>query len=634
MAGLISRLLGRGASADTKARMLAQAQVDLLLREGNALEDGNDPTAAMVRYDEARRIAPDDVRVHMNAGNALMQLQRFELAAASYREGIRIAPDNARLRFNLAGLLATEGNRVDAEEQLREALRIEPGLGEAAVALALILSTTGRAAEAEAQLRTALVHRPEYSGAALNLGQLLLEQNRFDEAIDYMALGADIAPDALSSMLFPLNNQPGLSLAEIFARHRRVGKAIERRAGARFELSANDRNPDRCLRIGYVSGDFGLHPVGMLMRPVLEHHHTGVVEIHCYSNLLTPGPETEVLRRLSPYWHDTSRLAYDALTEQIRRDGIDILIDLSRHTSRNRLQVFARHPAPVQATWMGYLNTTGIAAMDYRICDWHTDPAGDAEAMFIEQLVRLPHSQWCYEPWFAPPQFVRDREPSGAIRFGSVNRFTKISDATADLWSQILRAVPGAELAILDVPAESRDALLDRFVARGVERARIAISGRQPLAAYYATIGNLDIALDTFPYNGGTTTLDTLWMGTPLVALRGDRAIARGACSILSSLALPELIADSPAAYVDINVRLARDSAWRATLQADLRRRLAASPLMDAEAFVTDLESCYRTCGGPVRGYRLMTMPCPVGSGITRYFRSSNQASSASFCPR
>ena len=234
--------------------------------------------------------------------------------------------------------------------------------------------------------------------------------------------------------------------------------------------------------------------------------------------------------------------------------------------------------------------------MDYRICDWHTDPDERSQARHTERLYRLPHSQWCYRPWgeVAPVPRAHPDRPD-AIVFGSFNQYPKLSDTCIDLWSQVLARVPESEIVVFDLRNEDmRQRVRDRFARNGIDPARIATRGRENLAGFYAAISATDIALDSFPYNGATTTLDVLWMGVPLVALAGERSIARGGVSILRSLGLEELVAQTAEEYVDLNVRLAADRGWRDALRALLRQRMLASPLMDLPRFVEDLESCFR----------------------------------------
>lgn len=604
---------------------------DRLIAQGNTLEDNGDFEAALRCYQEALHAAPGYPRAHMNIGNALQRLGRLDEAIAAQREASRCAPDYAPARFNLAALLVAAGDLVAAESELRVVLRLQPEVAEAAVLLAEVLASTGRAGEAETELQRALRLRPDYAGAALNLGLLYMDNNKMDEAEAMLdqaramdpalatiasALGTlylrtgrvtdarralrqalDRDPSlhgAQSPLLFSLNLIAESDPASIYREHARIGEAIVRSVNPGFVSWTNRPDPERKVKIGYVSGDFRRHPIGLLLRPILERHDRARHEVHCYSNHRTVDDMTRVLQRSVEHWHDIAADTDRAVADQIRRDAIDILVDLSGHTDRNRLTVFAAHPAPVQVAWLGYLNTTGLATMDYRICDWHTDPEGAPELLHTERLHRMPHSQWCYAPYYDVPLVSQDRR-SDALILGSFNQYMKISDSSLDLWCQILAALPEARLLALGVPGGSaQDAFRRRIARRNVDPARVAVRDRLGILEYFTAIASVDVALDTYPYNGATTTLDTLWMGVPTVALRGDRGIARGGYSILQSLNLPELIASSPAEYVAINVRLGRDRNWRDRLRMTLRNDLAASPLMDAAGFVADLESAYR----------------------------------------
>jgi len=338
-----------------------------------------------------------------------------------------------------------------------------------------------------------------------------------------------------------------------------------------------------------------MHPVAVFLRPILEQHDRKHFEIYCYSNYSEPNPIADFLGERTDCWRDIAGMSDADFAVCVRDDEIDVLVDLSGHTARNRLPVFARHPAPVQVTWLGYLNTTGLPAMDYRLSDWHSDPAG-SETLNSEKLVRMPHSQWCYMPWHeASVEPVPHADRPGAIVFGSFNQDRKVSDDCLGAWAQILRSVPAAELLVLDFhdPAKQRN-LTERIERLGLDPARIEIRGRESIARYFASMSNVDVALDTFPYGGATTTLDTLWMGVPIVALRGDRGISRSSYSILKSLGADDLIAETREAYVELNVRVALDRAWRERLRATLRDRLIQSPLMDAKGFTVALESRYR----------------------------------------
>jgi protein O-GlcNAc transferase len=393
-----------------------------------------------------------------------------------------------------------------------------------------------------------------------------------------------------SSYLFSLNLRDDVDAPAVAKAHFAFGEAVGGRAPRRSPVRS--RAPR--VRVGYVSGDLMKHPVGLFLRPLLRHHDRERFETFCYTNSHIEDELSAELRGASDHWRSIAGREDPWAEALIRADALDILVDLSGHTARNRLGLFARRPAPVQATWLGYLNTTGLEAMDYRICDAHTDPEGATEALNAETLVRLPHSQWCYAPYY-DVALDGAREAGGPVTFGSFNQFVKVSDSGLDAWCEILRRVPESRLRVHGVPpGVTAEDFRGRLEARGVCGDRVTLTGRIAIHDYFAAIRAVDIALDSMPYNGATTTLDTLWMGTPVVALRGERAIGRGSYSIARAAGLEELVAYSPAEYVEANVRLAHDAPARAALRRCLRPRLEASPLMDGPRFTRDVEACYR----------------------------------------
>ena len=513
----------------------ASVEADQAIGRGNALEDRGEFAAALDCYREAVAAAPQHPRAHLNVGNALRQLHLDGEAARAYRDALEIDPGYAHAHFNLATLLAVIGDREGAKAELRDVLRLQPGM-------------VDKVLDAESFLLFSAAFR------------------------------GDVDPEALAR------------------EHFRVGAALARAAGPAFGAWTNPPFPERRLRVGYVSGDFGNHPVALFLRPILARHDRKSFEVYCYSSTGEESAQAREFLTLVDGWREISGVDDQRVAEGIRADGIDVLVDLSGHTERNRLGVFARHPAPIQVTWLGYLNTSGLREMDYRICDLLTDPVGATEHLHTEQLWRMPDSQWCYEPW-GEVQSVAQPHPAdpAAIVFGSFNQYAKVSDASLDLWCRILAVVSGSRIEVYDVRESGlRETILDRFARRGVDPARVGVHARLAIHDYHAAIADSDIALDTLPHTGATTTLDALWMGVPLVALRGGRGISRSSCSILSSLGMPELVAGSEDDYVKLNVRLARDANWRQALRASLRPRLAASPLMDAPRFVADLEAAYR----------------------------------------
>jgi predicted O-linked N-acetylglucosamine transferase (SPINDLY family) len=353
------------------------------------------------------------------------------------------------------------------------------------------------------------------------------------------------------------------------------------------------------LRIGYVSPDFRRHPVGYFMRPIFAHHDPEQVEVFVYSDLLRGDIVTEFFRSHAHTWRDTHALTDEELAEQIRADEIDILIDLTLHMAHSRLLTFARKPAPVQATYLGYAHGTGLAAMDYKLTDRYLDPPGMNEAFHTETLVRLPtETNFCCEPEPGAPEVGElPARAKGYVTFSSTNTLMKINAKVIETWCQILQQVPGARLLLtataLASPA-TQERVRARFTAHGIAADRIEIGNLAGVESGFSALAQADIALDTFPYNGGTTTANALWMGLPVITLAGQSPISRQGVSFLSNLRLTELIARSREQYVSIAVDLARDLDRLAALRAGMRERMLASPIMDGAGFVLGLEGIYR----------------------------------------
>jgi predicted O-linked N-acetylglucosamine transferase (SPINDLY family) len=349
------------------------------------------------------------------------------------------------------------------------------------------------------------------------------------------------------------------------------------------------------LKIGYVSPNFGHHVVGQNFFPLLSKHDRREFTVHCYSTVLRPDPFTEVLREQADNWRNVAGMSDEALAEIIRRDGIDVLVDLSSHMAENRLLVFARKPAPVQVTYLGYCASTGLSAMDYRLSDPYLDPAEADLSLYSEQTVRLPETYWCYTsagptPEPSPPP----SQSAGFITFGCLNNFAKVSPGALDLWAEILAGLPGSQMIVHSYAGSHLAAVRDRFAAAGVSADRLEFLPKLPWSQYVQTYSRIDIALDPFPYGGGITTCDALWMGVPVVTLAGQTAVGRGGKSILSNLGLVELTTRRPRQYVQTALTLAKSPQRLAELRGDLRRRMLTSPLMNAAKFARSVEVAYR----------------------------------------
>ena len=589
--------MGRDTIPETAASSALSAE--RLIEQGNALEDAGDFRGALARYQRAAEMAPGVARAHMNIGNALHALERWDEAVAAARKAVDCEPDLPQARFNLALFLSKQGNHLAAERQLDEALRLNPDLVAARILRAHIFEDRSLHERAESEYRLAVSAAPCDAAALLNVGMFYLRQGCPEEASDWLRR-AKVADAHMrgsdSDYAFALNFRSDLTRDEVARQHFAIGRAMMTGSVPPIAPWDNEPDADRRLRIGYVSGDFGPHPVGLFIRPVLQSHDRSAFEVFCYSNLTESTFITKALQAHAGHWRDIARLDDNAVSSLVRQDRIDILVDLAGHTNRGRLKLFASRPAPIQVTWLGYLNTTGVPAIDYRITDGHTDPVQWTESWHSETLVRMPNSQWCYMPWYDVASVPSPHpERPDAVIFGSFNQYAKLTERTLRLWARVLNELPESQLIVLDVRDQwHRDHLQNRLRRAGIGAARVTLRERQSFERYFAAMANVDIALDTTPYNGATTTLDALWMGVPVVALCGDRGISRGSYSILRTAGLDELIAYSDDEYVERHVQLARNAELRRQLRRSLRQRLASSPVTDARSFTGALEERFR----------------------------------------
>jgi predicted O-linked N-acetylglucosamine transferase (SPINDLY family) len=602
--------------------------------------DGESAEACYLKALEIRPQFPEAamaLAIHFEAAN------RIEEAQSWLRRTVAANPRHEVAIFDLCRLLLAQGKVGEAEQQLRSAVAENPQLTGAYCALGDICRADGRQTDARNWYTKALavgdpVAAPEdksmLARAASAVGLMLIREDRWEDAtiqlrraiellpelvdpyinLAYMEMrkacphaAADLYrkataadPDALlprSYLLFTLNMVDDIDPKEIFAEHQRFGEWLEGRTQQRFHSYANPIDPARTLRVGYMSGDFRVHPVAQFIAPLLEDHEPSLVQPFCYSNTRERDEHTDELeRRFAGNWRDITRLDDDGVAALVREDEIDILVDLSGHTGNSRIAVFAQRPAPIQVTWLGYLNTTGLKSMDYRLVDHHTDPVGEADTLHTERLIRLPDSQWAYWPVFEVPimRAQRKSDPTRVV-FGSFNQFSKLSDRCLATWGQIMARVPDARLRVAGLPPGNiEEHLLRRLERVGIAGTRVEVARRMPQMQYLRAFNEIDIALDSMPYNGATTTLDTLWMGVPVVGLVGTRSISRGTYSILKTLGMDELIAQTPEQYVELNVRLAIDADWRNSLHDRLRDMLRRSPLTDVSGFTENLEAAYR----------------------------------------
>jgi predicted O-linked N-acetylglucosamine transferase (SPINDLY family) len=580
---------------------------------------------------------------HLNLGNALRALGRGEEALESYARATERDPGRFAAWFNF-GQLARERGRADAAVAgFRRALALDPTSDDAAFGLAMALietraegdDRTANATAAVALLEPRWARAPDQAQMRYLLATALEACGRWTEAAAHLEAVAQARPDvaevhnrlancynrlgraaeavreyretfrldpafhhALTSVLGALNSVADATPEAVLEAHREWARLVAAPLYPAAPRFANVRDPARRLRVGYVSPDLRRHPVGTLFAPVLDRHDAGAFETFCYYNFPRGDAVTERMRRAAHHWRDVSHIDDAALAEQVRADGIDILVDLAGHTTHTRLPAFARRPAPVQVSWLGYFNTTGIDTMDWFVTDPHSSPPGQ-ERYFVEKLMRLPATRFCYEPpEFMPEVSALPAQRNGFVTFGCFNSLAKLNPGVLKLWAGILAAVPDARLA-LQASALSDAPNRERFraIARecGIPDDRLALRPFVPLEHAAASYHGVDIALDPFPFCGGMTSLDALWMGVPVVTLPHVMIAGRQTASMLANLDLMELVASDEAHYVDIATGLARDLDRLAGLRSGLRERFKRSPLADYAGFTRELERAYRT---------------------------------------
>jgi predicted O-linked N-acetylglucosamine transferase (SPINDLY family) len=632
-----NRLEDRGEHAQAcalyrQAIAMAPQLADAHLNLGIGLEASGDAAGAMACYEKALALEPRSAAANYNLGKLLYSrgapdrarpllaraleiradfldarlvhayvlhaMGELPAAAAELAAVLRHRPGDLSLRVILAQIRQALGDLAGAAAELEVVLSIKPDWKEALYNYGTAVMAQGREPEAERALRRVLELDPDFRLAYRMLGSLLHRQGRIDELLELCRAGRDRRPgdlDLESFELFALLFSDGLSEEELFRRHRDFGERLEGAHTVRIGKGDRRRAKDR-LRIGYLSGDLNYHPVGLFLLPVLERHDRDGFETYCYA---VEGRRDEFTRRLAGaahVWRDAGALSDEQLAELVRGDEIDILVDLAGHSGTSRLGVFARQPAPVQASWLGYLNTTGLSRIHYRITDRICDPEPLTQQWHTERLLRLPDSQWCYRPFVAAPHAQRPAlSANGFVTFGSFNQAAKLSRRTLSLWAKILDGVPSARLLVAGVAkGAAEEVLRRRLLLAGADAARVQFAPFLPVKDYLQLYAQVDIALDPMPYSGGTTTCDALWMGVPVLTLPGRRSASRSAASVLTAAALTEWICQDEADYLRRALAFAADSDHLAALRLSLRERLRASPLMDERRFARSLEDAYR----------------------------------------
>jgi predicted O-linked N-acetylglucosamine transferase (SPINDLY family) len=551
---------------ETLAR--APDDADAVFNLGNALHGLGRQREAIDRYRQALTLRPDHADALINLGNVHTELGEFALGMKAYDAALRAQPDSVVALNNAACLMRMLGHIDDAESALRRALQLDPGNAALHDTLGNVYKDAGELDEAIASFRRSLELDPGSAPTHSNLAYTLGFK----------------APEAGPVLEECLRWNERFAAALPWCAH---GQPASRDDMEHGELS-------RRLKIGYVSPDFREHCQSLFTIPLLSRHDHAAFEIFCYASVKRPDDHTRRIADYADVWRDVRALNDEALCRLIREDRIDIVVDLTMHMAGGRPLLFARKPAPIQIAWLAYPGTTGIGAMDYRLSDPRLDPEG-FDAHYSERTLRLPDSYWCYDPLTHSPGV--NELPAierGYLTLGCLNNPCKLSDHTLRLWGSVMRALPGARLLVMVPPGRHRRHLSQRLGEQGIAADRTEFRAFQPRGEYLCSYHDIDLGLDTFPYNGHTTSLDSLWMGVPVVTRVGRTSVGRGGLSQLFQLDLPELAAESDEAFVGIAAALGQDLSRLAALRRELRTRLERSALMDASRFARHVEQAYR----------------------------------------
>lgn len=589
--------LYRAALAERPDHAFANNNLAILLRAQRRWEE------AVACYRRALAHNPEDAQVYNNLTCVLSDMGQEAQAARVGMLAVSLRPDYAEAWFNLGNIFRALGDGNAARRAYHRAIRLKPDRGEAYSNLGDVHKSATELTQAAECYRTALRLQPNLPQPYVNLGEVLKEQGRVTEAITLLQQGLERHPHLSvlhSNLLFALHYSPHVPPEVIFRAHRQWGERHAAPLAPAVQPSfTNDRSPDRRLRVGYVSPDFCGHAVSCFLEPLLRGHDRGAVEIFCYPISRRSDEVTARFQSITGHWVPLTGLTDEEAAARIRADDIDILVDVAGHTCDCRPLIFARRAAPVQVSWLGYPDGTGMAAMDYRLTDAIADPPGVTDRWHVEKLVRLENGFLCFRPARSTdisPDLPARR--NGHVTFGSFNNNAKITAEVVAVWAALLQRVPDARLVLKSRAfgdAETYARYSSLFAAQGVAPDRIDLRQHdQDQGDHLRAYDGIDIALDPFPYNGTTTSCEALWMGVPVVTLQGGHHVARVTASILHRCGLDDLVATSLPTYIEIAARLAAETDRLATLRRNLRARMQTSTLCDRDGFAAQVERAYR----------------------------------------
>jgi predicted O-linked N-acetylglucosamine transferase (SPINDLY family) len=575
---------------------VAEATRSLAL--ASRLDDEKRYAEAVTAYRHALDTNPLLTDAYTGLGVALYQTGQYVLAEAAFRAALEISPDSALAHTHLGHLLVQMARFPDAENHLRLAVALQPRLVTALVNLSHFQDRQHQLAAARKTAARALILQPNHPLALLIQGGVTMKQGRHDEAEACFRQVQQLMPDhpgGWSSFLLSICYSDRHDPKWVAEQHRLWGERVAQGVSRRSLAPAT--NPEKRLRVGYLSGDFCRHPVGYFITPILRHHDPAQFDVVCYHSNPRTDDLTVEIRRISPRWKEVASLDDDQLAAMIESDGVDILVDLSGHTDQSRLTVLARRAAPVQVSYVGYPFTTGLREVDYLLADAVACPP-ECDDLYVETIYRLPCPFWSFRPHPELPAVGSlPATQNGYMTFGSFNHVPKLSAATVSLWSQVLRAVPASRLVLQAGPfsdAQTVELYRDRFASHGIAGDRLELRGPSSLPEYLAAYNRIDVALDPLPFNGGTTTCEALLMGVPVLTLPGRPLFGRMGASIMTAINLTEFIATDGGDYVNRAAYWASHREQLAQLRAGLRARFLACGLGDGAAKTRDVEAAYR----------------------------------------
>lgn len=554
-------------------------------------------------FREVLKSEPTNYDAYNYIGNSLQEKRRFKEAIEYYDRAIKLNPDNPTSYINKGIALSSLERFDEAYLYFNKALSINPNLEPVYNYMALSLSIQGKLEEAIENYSRALLINPESKMALCNLAKIFADQGKGIEADKLYRYTLEKYPDdyiTYQAYLMSLNYTNIYSSEFIFKEHIKFSERFFKHLNTSKNIYPNTPINDRPLTIGYISPDFKRHSVSYFIEPVLREHDKDNYRIICYSNVCIEDDVTERLKRYPDKWVDIFNIPDSDLFKKIQQDKVDILVDLAGHTAYNRISLLAQKPAPIQITWLGYPNTTGLSSIDYKIVDNITDPPSLNDNFYSEKLLRMPYSFLCYLPFESSPEI--DQPPvikNGYITFGSFNNIAKISTEIFQCWIEILKNIDNSHIILKGKVFSDKstcDYYLNLFERNNIDNKRVKLLSRiHSMKEHLKAYNMIDIALDTFPYNGTTTTCEALWMGVPVITLEGERHASRVGKSILTNIGLEDFIAQNYIEYVEIGKKLSNNINKLTDLRFTMRERLKKSVIMDYKKFTRDLENLYRT---------------------------------------